>query len=453
MHTRESQLELFDPLFRSSACAAHFSAAATLQGMLDFEAALALAQADAGVIPRAAAAPIEQACRSDYFDAAGIAAEAARAGNLAIPLVKHLTARVRQGDPEAARYVHWGATSQDAIDSGMMLQLKAAFALIDAQLGALQQALADQAERHRDTVMVGRTWLQHALPVTFGLKLAGTLDAMLRLRAELHALMPEVLCLQFGGAAGTLASLGTQGSDVARRLAERLGLSLPDLPWHGQRDRIVRAGAFLGTLAGTLGKLARDLSLLAQTDLGEVAEAAGEGRGGSSTMPHKRNPVGCAVILAAAARAPQLAATLMAAMPQELERGLGGWHAEWETLPELVLLAAGALDTAVELVRGLEVHGARMRQNLNATHGLIMAEAVTMALGASMGRLQAHGLVERKCREALQQGRDLQDVLAEDEQVRDALGAQRLAELMAPQNYLGAAGVFVDRVLARARGG
>lgn len=446
-------MELFDPLFRSSACAAHFSAAATLQGMLDFEAALALAQADAGVIPREAAAPIGQACRSDYFDAAGIAGEAARAGNLAIPLVKHLTARVRQGDPEAARYVHWGATSQDAIDSGMMLQLKAAFALIDGQLGALQQALADQAERHRDTVMVGRTWLQHALPITFGLKLAGSLDAVLRLRAELRALMPAVLCLQFGGAAGTLASLGTQGPDVASRLADRLGLGLPDLPWHGQRDRMVRAGAFLATLAGTLGKLARDLSLLAQTDVGEVAEAAGEGRGGSSTMPHKRNPVGCAVILAAAARAPQLAATLMAAMPQELERGLGGWHAEWETLPELALLAAGALDTAVELVRGLEVHGARMRQNLNATHGLIMAEAVTMALGASMGRLQAHGLVERKCREALQQGRDLQDVLAEDEQVRAALGAQRLAELMAPQNYLGAAGVFVDRVLQRARGG
>ena len=213
----------------------------------------------------------------------------------------------------------------------------------------------------------------------------------------------------------------------------------------------MRAGAFLGTLAGTLGKLARDLSLLAQTDVGEVAEAAGAGRGGSSTMPHKRNPVGCAVILAAAARAPQLVAVLMAAMPQEHERGLGGWHAEWETLPELAMLAAGALDTAIELVRGLEVHAARMRENLDATHGLIMAEAVTMALATSMGRLQAHGLVEQKCRQALEQGRGLQDVLAEDERVLAALGAQKLAELMAPQNYLGAAGVFVDRVLERAR--
>ncbi|OWT60582.1 3-carboxy-cis,cis-muconate cycloisomerase [Candidimonas nitroreducens] len=444
-------MELFDPLFRSSACAAHFGPAATLQGMLDFEAALAHAQAAAGVIPQAAVAPIEQACRSDCFDAARIAGDAARAGNLAIPLVKQLTARVRQADPEAARYVHWGATSQDAIDTGMMLQLKAAFGQIDGQLAALRQVLAEQAERHRDTVMVGRTWLQHALPITFGLKLAGTLDAVLRLRAQLHGLMPEVLCLQFGGAAGTLASLGERGPDVAGRLAERLGLTLPDLPWHGQRDRIARAGAFLGTLAGTLGKLARDVSLLAQTDVGEVAEAAGEGRGGSSTMPHKRNPVGCAVILAAAARAPQLAATLLAAMPQEHERGLGGWHAEWETLPELALLAAGALDTSIELVRGLEVHEARMRQNLGATQGLIMAEAVTMALGASMGRLQAHGLVEQKCRLALQQGRDLQDVLAEDQQVLAVLGPQRLAELMAPQNYLGAAGVFVDRVLQRAR--
>ncbi|MBV6306498.1 3-carboxy-cis,cis-muconate cycloisomerase [Candidimonas humi] len=444
-------MELFDPLFRSSPCAEHFGAAATLQGMLDFEAALARAQADAGVIPREAATPIEQACRSDYFDPALIAGEAARAGNLAIPLIKHLTARVRRDDPEAARYVHWGATSQDAIDSGMMLQLKAAFALVDGQLGVLQQVLAEQAERHRDTVMVGRTWLQHALPVTFGLKLAGSLDAVLRLRAQLQALAPEVLCLQFGGAAGTLASLGAQGPDVARELARRLDLALPDLPWHGQRDRIVRAGAFLGTLAGTLGKLARDLSLLAQTDVGEVAEAAGAGRGGSSTMPHKRNPVGCAVILAAAARAPQLVAVLMAAMPQEHERGLGGWHAEWETLPELAMLAAGALDTAIELVRGLEVHAARMRENLDATHGLIMAEAVSMALAESMGRLQAHALVEQKCRQALEQGRGLQDVLAEDERVLAALGTQKLAELMAPQNYLGAAGVFVDRVLEHAR--
>ncbi|GAB2891741.1 3-carboxy-cis,cis-muconate cycloisomerase [Paralcaligenes ginsengisoli] len=446
-------MELLDSLLRPTASRACFSASATLQGMLDFEAALAEAQADSGVIPIEAVDPIRQACRAERFDPSQIAAEAARAGNLAIPLIKHLTAAVKSQNPDAARFVHWGATSQDVIDTGLVLQLKGALRLIEADLDRLIAALASQAAAHRDTVMIGRTWLQHALPVTFGLKLAGSLDALLRQRAQLQALKPGMLSLQFGGAAGTLASLRDKGPQVARRLATILALAEPDLPWHSQRDRIAGAAAFFGTLTGTLGKLARDISLMAQTEIAELAEAAGEGRGGSSTMPHKHNPVACAAILCAAQRTPQLVATIMAAMIQEHERGLGGWHAEWETLPELVLLCGGALATSAGLIEGLEVFPDRMQGNLKATHGLIMAEAVTMALGETLGRMEAHKLVEQKCREAVAAGADLQQVLAGDERIAAILSREALAKLMAPENYTGAAAVFVDRVLERARVG
>ncbi|UHL66023.1 3-carboxy-cis,cis-muconate cycloisomerase [Paralcaligenes sp. KSB-10] len=444
-------MELLDSLLRPTASRACFSASATLQGMLDFEAALAEAQADSGVIPIEAVDPIRQACRAERFDPSQIAAEAARAGNLAIPLIKHLTAAVKSQNPDAARFVHWGATSQDVIDTGLVLQLKGALRLIEADLDRLIAALASQAASHRDTVMIGRTWLQHALPLTFGLKLAGSLDAVLRQRAQLQALKPEMLSLQFGGAAGTLASLRDKGPQVACRLAANLGLAEPDLPWHSQRDRIAGAAAFFGTLTGTLGKLARDISLMAQTEVAELAEAADEGRGGSSTMPHKRNPVACAAILCAAQRTPQLVATIMAAMIQEHERGLGGWHAEWEALPELVLLCGGALATSAGLIEGLEVFPDRMRGNLELTHGLVMAEAVTMALGETLGRLEAHKLVEKKCREAVATGADLQQILAGDERIAAILSPEALARLMAPENYTGAAAIFVDRVLERVR--
>lgn len=442
--------ELLDSLLRGAAVSARFSRDATLQGMLDFEVALARAEADTGLIPASAVAPIATAARAADLDWPAMRDAAACAGNLAIPLVKQLTARVKALDPEAARFVHWGATSQDAIDTGLVLQVRGALDDLGGDLDGLIAQFADQVRAHRATVMIGRTWLQHALPITFGLKLAGTLDALLRARADLLALREQVLCVQFGGAAGTLASLGTQGPAVGAALAKHLGLADAATPWHGQRDRIVRVGSWAASLTGLLGKFARDTAMLTQTEVGEIGEASGPGRGGSSTMPHKRNPVGCAAILAAAARTPQLAATLFGAMQQDHERGLGTWHAEWETLPELLMLCGGALATSRALIDGWTVDAARMRANVDITHGLIMAEAVTMALGESMGRLEAHRRVEARCRDAVAQQRDLLDVLREDDEITRVLSDDALVRLTDPQHYLGAAETFVSRVLALA---
>ncbi|MFJ2992620.1 3-carboxy-cis,cis-muconate cycloisomerase [Pandoraea sp. NPDC087047] len=443
-------MELLDSLLRGGAVTARFSRDATLQGMLDFEVALAAAQAEAGLIPAAAVSPITAAARASELDWPALRDDAACAGNLAIPLVKQLTARVKTLDADAARFVHWGATSQDAIDTGLILQVRGALDDLGADLDGLIAQLTEQVRQHRASVMIGRTWLQHALPITFGLKLAGTLDALLHARTDLAHVREQVLYVQFGGAAGTLASLGTQGPAVAAGLARHLGLSDAATPWHGQRERIVRVGSWAASLTGSLGKFARDTALLTQTEVGEIAEASGPGRGGSSTMPHKRNPVGCAAVLAAAARTPQLVATLFAAMQQDHERGLGTWHAEWETLPELLMLCGGALATARKLVSDWTVDTQRMRANLDVTHGLIMAEAVTMALGESMGRLEAHRRVEARCRDALAQQRHLLDVLREDADITRVLCAEALERLMNPQHYLGAAETFVSRVLALA---
>jgi len=415
--------------------------------MLDFEAALAQAEAETGLIPRAAAGPIAACCRAELLDLAALAEGAVKAGNLAIPMVKQLTALVAKGDADAARFVHWGATSQDAIDTGMVLQLRGFLHALDTDLGALCAALAALVEAHRHTPMVGRTWLQQALPITFGLKAAGWLDAVKRNRERLRAARPRLLALQFGGAAGTLAALGDGGMAVSLALAARLDLALPALPWHGHRDRIAEAGAALGLLIGTLGKIASDVALCMQTEVGELMEPAGEGRGGSSTMPHKRNPVASAAVLAAAARAPGLVATLLSAMPQQHERGLGNWHAEWIALPELCRLAGGAVHWTVDTVKGLEVHGDRMARNLEATGGLILAEAVQMALAGKLGRLAAHDLVEAACRRATAENRHLRDVLRETTEVAAVLTAAEIDRLLDPGGYLGLTQDFIDRVL------
>lgn len=442
---------LFAPLFAGPAIAAVFSDHAHLQGMLDFEAALARAEAKTGVIPQAAVAPIVSACAAETYDLTVLATAAAKAGNTAIPMVKMLTARVAESDGEAARYVHWGATSQDAMDTGLVLQLRQALALMEADLSRLSAALAVLAANHKQTPMVGRTWLQHALPVTFGLKAAGWLDAIERHRARLAELKPRLLVLQFGGAAGTLAALDDKGLQVAAALAEDLNLGLPAMPWHGARDRVVELATMLALLTGSLGKMARDIALLMQTDVGEAFEPAGEGRGGSSTMPHKRNPVTAAVVLAAATRVPHLAGSLLSGMVQEHERGLGGWHAEWQVLPELVQLSAGALAQMADTIEGLEVDADRMRANLDVTNGLIMAEAVTMALGAKIGRLAAHQRVEAAAKQAVSEKRHLRDVLAEDAVVVQQLGAETLGQLFDPLGYTGMAATLVDRVLAARR--
>jgi 3-carboxy-cis,cis-muconate cycloisomerase len=441
-------MRLLDPLFTTDQAREIFSDRSKLQALLDFEAALARALARAGIAPAEVAPVIQAQCHAELFVTDALAREAALAGNLAIPLVKALTTAVAKSDEKAAGFVHWGATSQDAIDTGLVLQSRDAFDSIEPQLAELADALALVADKHRSTLLAGRTWLQQASPVTFGLKAAGWLDAVTRHHARLAAARQQVLVLQFGGAVGNRAALGEQGPAVARALAEELKLQLPSLPWHTQRDRFAEVATVLGLLVGTLGKIARDISLLSQTEIGEALEPAAPGKGGSSTLPHKRNPVGSAVVLAAAIRVPALVSTMLAAMVQEHERGLGGWHAEWETLPEIFLLAAGALAHTIQTVKGLEVREEKMSQNLAATHGLLLAEAVVMALARQIGKMPAHDLIEKASHKALESRRSLRDVLLEDKIVREHLSAAEIDKLLDPKYYSGSTESMIDRVLA-----
>jgi 3-carboxy-cis,cis-muconate cycloisomerase len=439
---------LLAPMLSSAAMRAVCDDVACLQNMLDFEAALARAEAATGVIPAGAAGAIGKACKAEAFDLAGLAEAATRSGNLAIPLVKALTAAVAGADAEAARYVHWGATSQDVIDSAAMLTLRAA---IEALLSDIDRAIAGFAKlarTHRDTPMVARTWLQHALPMPFGLKLAEYAAALHRSRVRLLRLRNDGLALQFGGAAGTLAALGDKGLMVAEKLAQELQLPLPDAPWHSHRDRIAEAASVLAIVAGTCGKIARDVQLMMQTDVAEAFEPSGEGRGGSSTMPHKRNPVAAATALAAATMAPNLAATIFAAQVQDHERSAGPWHAEWPTLPTLLLVTSGALAAIVDIAEGLEVDAVRMRANLDATGGLIMAEAVTFALAEKIGKSEAHHLMEAASKKAVAGKKHLRDVLAKDPKVSAHLSADKLTKLFEPMAYQGASQALIDRLLA-----
>ncbi|HHG8774722.1 TPA: 3-carboxy-cis,cis-muconate cycloisomerase [Raoultella planticola] len=442
-------MSLLTPLLRASPLTAWFSDAQRVQSMLDFEAALVRAQAACGVVPQTAVAPIVNACRHSAIDFPALGLAAASAGNLAIPLVKQLTACVKAQNEEAARYVHWGATSQDAIDSGLVLQLRGALDETALLLQRLIDGFAQQAERYQNTVMPGRTWMQHALPVTFGLKLAGTLDALLRWQQRLREMRPRALVLQFGGAAGTLDSLKKDGPQTAEQLAKALGLALPDTPWHSQRDRVLEVGAWYAGVCGTLGKFANDFALLMQTEVAEVGEPAAEGRGGSSTMPHKRNPIACSAILTAAQRTSGLVATLYASQIQQHERALGGWQAEWETLPQLITLVGGALAQSEALVREMQVFPQKMRADLDLTHGLIMAEAVTLALAEFIGKAEAHHRIEALCRQAIDQSRPLLTLLESDPQVSQYLSVPRLTALLDPATATGSAELFVRQVVAR----
>jgi 3-carboxy-cis,cis-muconate cycloisomerase len=440
---------MLEMLFTTDAMRAVFADDARVQRMLDFEAALARAEASVGVIPAAAAAPIVQCCRAERYDVQALRSAARNGGNLAIPLVSALTAQVAAADASARGFVHWGATSQDVIDTGLMLQLRDALALIASGLDRCADALVAQVRAHRATPLVGRTWLQQALPVTLGLKLAATLSAIDRHRQRISALRERCAVLQFGGAAGTLASLGERGLAVEAAIAKDLGLRVADTPWHTQRDALCEVAGTLGLITATLGKLARDLSLLAQTEVAEAFEAAAPGRGGSSTMPHKRNPVGAAVALAAAVQVPGLVSTMLVAAVQEHERGLGDWPAEWDTLPQIAMLTAGALDTMTHVVAGLDIDAQRMRENLDITQGQIMAEAVQMALAPKLGRDVAHSLVGAACKRALADRRHLRDVLRDDPKLGAVLDDAALARLFEPTSYLGSADAFIERVLAR----
>ena len=421
---------------------------AHLQAMLDVEAALAEVQASLGMIPLKAADAIRAAARSELYDAASIAAEAQRDGNAAIPLIHRLTMRVASVDAEAARYVHWGATSQDIIDTALVLQLRGRVPAILEDLERAAEAAAEHARQHAATPMAGRTWLQQATPITFGLKAAGWLDALDRVRSSVRTACDGAMVLQFGGASGTLAALGQHGPAVTAGLAARLTLAVPALPWHAHRDRLAALACALGVATGTNGKIARDLGLLAQTEVGEAHEAPGQA-GGSSSMPHKQNPVRAAMAVAAAVRAPGLVATMLSAMAQEHERGLGGWQAEWDTLPELVSVAGEAARAVADALDGLVVDPSRMRTNLESTGGLVLAEAVVMQLAPTLGKQEAHAHVERAARRAADEHRAFAEVLAEDPAVAAVLDRPRIKNSLMPENYLGSAAAFVANVLAR----
>jgi 3-carboxy-cis,cis-muconate cycloisomerase len=442
---------LLGPLFATGEMRTLFSDRAALKRMLKVEAALAEAESAAGVIPRGAAGPIAAACNAaDRYDMAALGNAAPASGNVAIPLVKALTAEVARRDKEAARFVHWGATSQDVIDTANMLAFRDGATLIARDLDRAIKAFATHARRHRKKPMAGRTWLQQALPITFGLKAARYASMLARVRLQLDDAATTAAVLQFGGASGTLASLGAKGPAISKKLAANLDLALPDLPWHSERDRIAIVAASLGIVIGASGKIARDLSLMMQTEVAEAFEPAAPGKGGSSTMPHKRNPVACAQILTAATLAPGLVASALSGMVQEHERALGGWQAEWIVLPQLFLLASGAVAQLAETAKGLEVDTDRMRANLEFTNGLVMAEAIQMALGEKLGRMEAHDLLETASKKAVAEGKHLREVVGEIPHISETLGEKKLDALFDPLAYLGSAEEFIDRALKSA---
>lgn len=444
-------MSLLDALFYSPRVEPFFSDVSTIQSLLDFESALARAEARAGIIPSAAANVIAANCRAELFNLAFIAAVVPNSGNLAIPLVKQLTQLVSKQSADAARFVHWGATSQDAIDTALILQIRAASAALLSDLDSLCDSLASLADAHRRTPVVARTWLQQALPTSFGFIVAGWLDALVRHRTRLLTLNERALVLQFGGAVGTLAAFGSQGPAIAKLLGEELALPLPPASWHSHRDRIAEVAATFGLLSATLNKIANDLSLHMQTEVGELAEPIVSGRGGSSTMPHKQNPVSCAAILAASDRVPGLVSTILAAPPPAHQRGLGGWQAEWQTLPEIVRLSAGALHHLSALAQNLQINTAKMRENLDLTRGLIYAEAVSMALAEKIGRAAAHEKIEAACQAAAKSNSSLREVLATQPDIATHLSSSDLDRLFDPLNYLGASSALIDSVLQLAR--
>lgn len=425
-----------------------FSESQSVQAMLDVEAALTRVLAAQKIIPSDAVAAIEACCKAEKINIPKLIDDAAAAGNLAIPLVKQLTHCVAQQNADAARYVHWGATSQDIIDTATILQLRRALHLIKTDIAVFSETLAALAKKHSHTVMMGRTWMQHALPITFGLKVAAWLDAVHRHQDRLSDCQSRLFVLQFGGAAGTLASLGDQGLAVAHLLAKELDLALPDMPWHTQRDRVVEVATVLGLITSSLGKIARDISLHSQTEIAELAEPSAPGRGGSSAMPHKRNPVGCAAVLTAAHRVPGLVATMLSSMVQEQERALGGWQAEWDTLPEIVSLCGAALSQLNVVMQGLQVQSEKMLSNIDVTHGLVMAEAVTLALAHHIGKEAAHHCCEEACALAISTNSHLIDILKVDKQCSAHLSEAEIEKCFDSLAYIGESSAFVEKVLA-----
>lgn len=439
---------LIDSLATTGPLADLFSDKSLLQAMLNFEVVLASAEGRLGIVPQEAADTIKKAAKVEAFDIPSLVRDTLRAGTPGIPLVKALTERVRAMDPTAARFVHWGATSQDVADTALILLLKLAQPVLGAEVARLEAALRRLSEQHPHTVMLGRTLLQPAPPVTLGLKAAGWLGAIRRSRTRLDAAFAEALILQLGGASGTLATLGELGLAVGQAMASELGLGFPDAPWHTHRDRLASLLTVCAVLTGCLGKMARDVSLLMQAEVGEVAEPGDKGRGGSSTMPNKRNPIACSIALAAAHRVPGLVASFLTGMVQEHERATGGWQAEWPTVAAVIQATGVAAASMAEATDGLEVNEARMRENVDRTRGVVFAERAMILLGKSLGLEAAHKLLEEATRQSIAEGRKLSEVLGKMPEAARVLDTATLGNLDAAEEYLGVAEALRSRLLS-----
>jgi 3-carboxy-cis,cis-muconate cycloisomerase len=444
------QSTVFGDLFGTAAMRAAFGEPALFRNCAVVEAALARAQARLGIIPNEAAAAISRVAEaivggSQPLDFERLKRETATVGFPILPLVRQLA----EWAGDAGRWLHWGATTQDIMDSAVVLQIRDGLALIEAELETLRGHLAALAKKYRDTPMPGRTFFQQALPITFGYKAAVWLSSFDRHAQRLAEVKKRVLVAQFGGAVGTLASLGSGQDALATvgELARELGLAEPAITWHVARDTIAETVQFLALVGGSLGKIADDVMLMSATEFGEAAEPFEAGRGSSSTMPQKRNPISCGVIVAAARALRQQAGLALDAMVNSFERNAAAWHLEWIAVPEAFGYAAGALHQTVFLTGGLIVDAGGMERNLGLTHGLIVAEAVMMGLAPHIGRNEAHHLVTEACNKAIESDRPLYDVLLEAKEVAEPLGAEKLRALTDPANYLGAAQAMVDRVL------
>jgi len=442
-------VRLIESLATAEPLAEVFSDESVLGAMIEFEVALARAEARLGIMPESAAEAIAAATKARNFDTATLARQALEGGTLTIPLVKMLRQKVSENSPAAASFVHSGATSQDVADTALILLLKRAQPILEGDIERLEKTLVKLTTEHAHTVMLGRTLLQAAPPITFGLKAGGWLGAVRRGRKRLRSSFEEALVVQFGGASGTLAALGDQGLEVAKALAGELGLRLPEAPWHGQRDRLAALVSACAILTGSLGKMARDIGLLMQTEVAEVREPGGEGHGGSSAMPHKHNPVGCIVTLAAVNRVPGLVASFLSGMVQEHERAAGGWQAEWPTVADVVKSTGLATTSMADVAAGLSVDPVRMRSNIEATQGVVFAEKAMMLLAAKLGREPAQKILEQAAHGSIASGRRLSEVLAEIPEVARHLDRETLRKLDVPEDYLGATQAFIRGLLAK----
>ncbi len=437
--------KIFGDIFSDAAMRQVWSDENRTAKYLDIERALAKVQGELGLIPQEAADEIVRNCRLEMIDWAQLKAKTEAIGYPIIAVVNQINANCRD---KLGEYCHWGATTQDITDTAAVLQIREGLALVEQDLADISAALAKLARDHRDTPIIGRSNLQQATPITFGYKMASILAGIERHRERLQQLKPRVLVGEFGGASGTLSSLEKGAMETQAGLMKELGLGQPLISWHTVRDNFAEVGAFLGIVGGSLGKIAMDVKLLMQTEVAEVFEPFAPGRGSSSTMPQKRNPISCLYIHANISVARQLAASLMDAMVADHERSTGPWEIEWVAMTDLFCLMSGALKQTKFILQGLEVDAAQMRRNIDMTHGLVMSEAVMMGLGPYLGREYAHDLVYDICRTALKQQRPLIDLLAEHPEINKHVTREQLASFCDPMNNLGQAGVMVDRVLA-----